>query len=52
MLTEQEIRELIAAIDRFHGNELKDRSERSVQEEVQVIKEFLKRGSPPCVEKT
>jgi hypothetical protein len=45
MLTDDEIRRLIAMIDHFHGNELKERSERSILEEVQVIKEFLKKGS-------
>ena len=38
---DQEIRELIAVIDRFHRNQLKDRDDSHIQQEVSVIKEFL-----------
>lgn len=41
MLTEAQIRELIAAIDRYHGNELKERTESSIADEVRTIQEFL-----------
>lgn len=40
-MTDDKIRELIAAIDRFHGNELKDRSEASVKQEIEEIKRWL-----------
>lgn len=36
-----DIRGLIEAIDRFHGNELKDRTEASITEEIAVIRELL-----------
>jgi hypothetical protein len=36
-----DIRALIEAVDRFHGNELKDRSEASISEEIAVIREML-----------
>ena len=41
-MTDEQIRELIAAIDRFHGNELKDREPSHIQQEISVIKEYLR----------
>jgi hypothetical protein len=40
-MTDSQIRELIGAIDHFHGNELKDRSEASVGEEITAIRGLL-----------
>ena len=40
-MNEEKIRELIAVIDSFHGNQLKDRDDSHIQQEVRVIKEFL-----------
>ena len=40
-MTDEKIRELIEAIDRFHGNALKDRSDAHIQQEVSVIKAHL-----------
>jgi len=39
--TDVEIIELIAAIDHFHGNELKDRTRAHIAQEAAVIKRFL-----------
>ena len=39
--TEAEIVQLIAAIDGFHGNELKERTKAHVAQEVATIKRFL-----------
>ena len=36
-------RDLIEAIDRFHGNELKHRTESHIAEEVKVIKKYFLR---------
>ena len=36
-------RDLISEIDGYHGNELKDRSERSISEEETVIRGFFDR---------
>jgi hypothetical protein len=41
-MTDKKIRELIEAIDRFHGNALKDREDSHIQREVSVIKSYLK----------
>ena len=41
-MTDKKIRELIEAIDRFHGNALKDREDSHIQREVTVIKSYLK----------
>ena len=41
-MTDEKIRELIEAIDRFHGNALKDREDAHIQREVTVIKSYLK----------
>ena len=41
-MTDKKIRELIEAIDRFHGNQLKDREDSHIQREVSVIKSYLK----------
>ena len=40
-MTDEKIRELIEAIDRFHGNALKDREDAHIQQEVSVIKAHL-----------
>lgn len=40
-MTKRQARELIAAIDHYHGNELKDRSERSIRAEASEIVEIL-----------
>jgi len=42
MLTDEKIRELIEAIDRFHGNQLKDRDDAHIQQEISFIKEYLR----------
>lgn len=39
--TDAEIIDLIASIDHFHGNELKDRASAHIAREVAVIKRFL-----------
>jgi len=39
--SDSELRELISSIDRFHGNELKDRSEKSIQDEIRYLREVL-----------
>ena len=39
--TASEIRDLIARLDVFHGNELKDRSEASVKAEIAEIRHWL-----------
>ena len=41
-MTDKKILELIEAIDRFHGNQLKDREDSHIQLEVTVIKSYLK----------
>lgn len=41
-MTDEKIRELIEVIDRFHGNQLKDREDSHIQREVTVIKSYLK----------
>lgn len=40
-VTDQEIRELIALIDGYHGNKLKDRSEASVRGEIAAIRYWM-----------
>jgi len=40
-LSDSQIRELISSIDRYHGNELKDRSEKSISDEVKTIRSCL-----------
>lgn len=35
------IRALIQAVDRFHGTEVKDRSQASINEEIELIREWL-----------
>ena len=40
--TDEEIIRLIASIDHFHGNELKDRTKEHVAAEVAAIKRFLR----------
>ena len=42
-MNEEKIRELIALIDSFHGNQLKDRDDSHIAQEVRVIKEFLRK---------
>tara|TARA_R110000824_G_scaffold23256_1_gene83758 strand:- start:366 stop:845 length:480 start_codon:yes stop_codon:yes gene_type:complete len=41
LMSDEHIRELIKAIDRFHGNELKNRTASHIQQEVSVIKKHL-----------
>ena len=43
-MTDEQIRDLIAQIDHFHGNELKDRSEASIKAEVKTIRDLLSPG--------
>lgn len=40
-MTDENIRELIEAIDRFHGNQLKDRADSHIQQEISIIKQYL-----------
>jgi hypothetical protein len=40
-ITDGQIRELIASLDGFHGNELKDRSESSVKQEIATIRYWI-----------
>jgi hypothetical protein len=41
--TDADIIDMISAIDGFHGNELKERSSASIQQEVRVIRTYLQR---------
>jgi hypothetical protein len=40
-LLDRYIRVLIDRIDMYHGNELKDRSDKSIQDEIGEVKEWL-----------
>lgn len=41
--TDADIIDMIEAIDGFHGNELKERSSASIQQEIRVIRTYLQR---------
>jgi hypothetical protein len=43
MLTRADMFDLIREIDHFHGNELKDRSKDSVEDEIDALLDYFKR---------